>query len=170
MFQCVEECNQTLGGGPLKGYYCDGNWSMAFIVQMNGASFAYDLSPNVPGGWPYPNIPVYGSQPLGVYSAKPYVNLSYAMSFVGLWFEAGKYGCHAPKYAVTLSVNLYGVPENSTTTFWAFGYDANIVSLTQTMQPLRTSYFTIPPTDYPVTGHNATCGFAVPSNSNETCS
>jgi hypothetical protein len=169
MFQCVSECNQTLGGGAQ--FVCNNTWSMAWIVQMTSynnnanASFAYDLFPNVPAGWPYPTITVYGNQPLGVYSSEPYLNVDYAMSVVGLWFQAGKYGCNAPQFPITIGVSLYQVPLNDTTTFWAFGYNPNMISLTQTIQPLRTSYFSIP-TD----NTNATCGFSVPSSTNETCS
>ena len=142
------------------------NWAMAWVLMFpkQNAGFAYDTFANVPAGWNYP-YPYYTSQPLGVYSSSPYVTINDTYFYPALWFQQGKYGFGSPQENLTLSVNLYEVPQNDSTTFWAFGYNAKMVSITQGMKPLETSYITITPN----ADSGTSCMFDVPSSSNVSC-
>ncbi len=137
-------------------------WTIMFPDHNTG--FAYDTYGNDVYPWTFP-YPYYSSEPLGVYSSVPQVTVNNTWFATANAFSADKYGFGSPLENLTLRVDLYQVPENGTTNFWAFGYNPSMVSLTENSQPIETSYITITPN----ANSNTKCTFSVPSDEYETC-
>jgi hypothetical protein len=167
MFSCVSGCYQGLPNpNPNATSVVGNNWSMAWVVMFasKNTGFAYDPDANIPSGWSNP-YPWYANEPLGVYSSTPQILVNSTFFYTANNFEAGKYGFGSPQQNLTLSASVYQVPGNSSTTFWAFGYNPNMVSLVQGMKAIQTSTIVI----FPNSNDETSCPLLVPSNVTQFC-
>lgn len=163
MFQCISGCVQNLTGfgfnetnarmawGINQSSYGTGTYTGGFSYNPDCGS----CNPYTGNGYEYPYpYPTYLTQPLGVYSEEPYVNII-SLQFTVAYGGVGNHVYTQGQYPMTIEVSAYKVNGSLTNAIYTSQHSG---------QPVQTAYITIFP--------NATScgGFTVPSSSNVTCS